>query len=239
MSNPNPSVSVVYVFPVLEEGYKKFAERFVLSLRRFAAEYPFKLVCVCNGGPRKLAEEVFAGMDVEFFEHDNVGCDIGAYQFVAPKLGCDLVVFLGSKTTFKKSGWLRRLVDAFKLYGYGLYGTLASMQYGSPHLVTTGFACSPKLIESYGRKVETYHDRAEFEHGPFSLTAFAEAFELSVKLVTPHSVSGIDMWSKLNNGLNDGDQSNCLIGYSQTDIYDKATPEQRAIMRKRVLGLCE
>ena len=71
----------------------------------FPAEYPHQLHVVCNGGsPNPEVLDLFSETSPMYHHHDNSGWDIGAFEkFTA--VDCDLILFWGANTHFKRAGW--------------------------------------------------------------------------------------------------------------------------------------
>lgn len=235
--NQKPSVTLVYIYPVGYEEHDAYAKRFVQSYVKNPPDYPHETIVVCNGGkPNDFIQDLFRDIPCRFFEHDDTGWDIGAYQSVAKHIRTDAMFCCGGLTHFKRSGWLRKMVDAWTRNGRGLYGTLGSFQYGVKHFATTGFLCPPELIQQYPKPVVTYEERAEFEHGQACITNLALKLGMQVKLVTWDGVWSLDRMRQPSNILNKGNQSNCLTYYKQTDIYDATNPQQKRLLQARVEG---
>jgi len=233
----NPTVTLIYIYPVGHDEHDGYAKRFVQSYLKFQAGYPHETMVVCNGGaPNDFIRGLFRNIPCKFFQHDDSGWDIGAYLAVVRAIKTEAVFCCGGLTHFKRFGWLKKLVDAWNKFGAGLYGSLGSYQYGIPHLVTTGFLCPTHLVSSYPGKVVTYEDRAEFEHGVKSLTNLALCLCMPAKLVTWCGVHSLDELWNPENVLNKGDQSNCLTYYKQTDIYEVAPLPNKKVMQLRVTG---
>jgi hypothetical protein len=229
-SGVQPSVSIVYVYaPAYSLGC---TYRFVDTLTSFPGGRDHNTVVVCNGGPPDdFVKELFSQVPrCSFFEHNNVGWDIGGFVALARSLKDDVMVCFGGSAYFRRAGWLVRMMDAWTKHGPGFYGCLSRYE-RSPHLNTTGFWCSPGLLQDYPYPVITDGDRAEFEYGEHALWKLTLAKGLPVKLVTWDGEYDWPDWRKAPNIFRRGDQTNCLTYYKHTDIYDEATPEYKALLQ--------
>ena len=230
LSDRSPSVAVVYVYPLVgETAHDASAQRFVDSYRQFPPEYHHALHVVFNGGePSQENLAVFDGLDAEFHRHDNSGWDIGAFQLLARKVECDLLVCLGSNSHFKRAGWLRRMADSWAGHGDALYGASASFE-RDPHVRTTAFWCDPMLIRAYPKRVRTFEDRYEFEASRQSITRCAEGVGLYAWLVTWDGEYSKREWRVPPNIFRRGDQSNSLVYDRYFELYESMADEERAL----------
>jgi hypothetical protein len=206
-------VEIVYIFPL--NGAHQFidlAVRFVESYHNYPPKLEHETTIVCNGS--KVTEEakfLFASLpNAKFFEHDNTGFDIGAFQAVANQSDSDMVVWFGSDAYFHKAGWLARMVEAWLVAGQGLYAN-SSSDSPLPHVRTTGFVCSPNVIRSYPKKVISLKDRYDFEHGPDSITMQCVRLHIPVHLITWDGIWDMSHWQNPENIYGKGDRTNCLI----------------------------
>lgn len=208
--------------------HEDMACRFVASYGVYPPGVEHNTVVISNGGkPTNLMQSICAPLPkLEWFVHDDKGWDVGGFIALAPKLDCDFAVWMGGISWFQRAGWMLRMVQAWQKRGPGLYGSLASYQI-RPHIVTSGFWCSPKLVAEYPVKVETHAQRGEFEHGQDSLTMRAYRSGLPVMLVTWDGEWTMPEWRTPKNIFRRGDQSNCLTYYRHTDLYESATDQQR------------
>ena len=163
---------------------------------------------------------VFDGIPCEFHSHDNTGWDIGAFQWAAREIECDMIVCFGAFSYFKRAGWLRRMRHVFREYGDGLYGASASYQF-NPHIRTAGFWCHPELIRAYTTDVATFAERYAFEHGERSLTRLADYLQLGCWMVTWDAVYPEAEWRTPPNIFWRGDQSNSMFYDRQFETYDE------------------
>lgn len=174
-------ISLVYVQPVesISPDFFNYACRFALTLEQFKPDSDFELIVVSNGGePSDQSKFIFSYFyNARFIVGDNVGQDVGAYLKISPELDSDLMVCFGSSSYFRMNGWLERIKESFSKYGDTLCGASGHQGTGDihPHIRTTGFWMSPKLLSKYPkRRIET-HERYEFEHGASCLTNWVKS----------------------------------------------------------------
>lgn len=223
-----PTVTLLYVYPA--SGYDAAAVRFVESYQKHPPEFPHSTVIVVNGGNVTLqAKKLFSPLNPSYLLHDNSGWDIGAFLAAAPHLSSEAVLCLGANTHFRQSGWLKRYIEIWQKLGPGMYGTLASNEI-RPHLCTTGFLTTPALLHSYPHKVLSKEERYEFEWGKGAFWRRVARAGLPVKMVTWDGVYGMDELRKPPNIFRRGDQSNCMVYFTHTDLYDAADDETKKRM---------
>lgn len=189
-------VAVVYVYPMIN------VRMFYSSAKRFADTYRFSshepkrdLHVIVNGGNLSAIEmNALAGLDYQKHEYNNVGWDIGSFQWAAENIPCDLIVCCGTHVHFHKPMWLHRMVESYIQNGPALYGCWA---YLSPnwHVRTTCFWCPPQLINAYPHQVGSARaSRYEFEHGANSFTRFVLSAGLDCLMVTWDGVFSFSQW---------------------------------------------
>ena len=213
-------IVVVYVFPTAGGGYLDDAARFVSSYNQFDAQADHQLMIVSNGGlPTVEMMAVLCGLDhsFEIFVHDNSGYDIGAFQAVARKVPCELMVFFGVSAYVRGAGWLRRMKESAEKRGtaalFGAMGNCGVAQVGVyPHLRTTGFWTSPVIMNMYPHRVTLPDQRYAFEHGRECLTEWCKAQGYKAWMVTWSGEFEWPTWDSIPNGFHRGDQSNLLCG---------------------------
>jgi len=210
---------VVYVYAVAGGSrYDDYALRFLESYHAFPPGAEHETIIVLNG--IKATSEtacLFSSLpQCRFLEHDNSGWDLGAFQHAARKVACDLIVFFGASTYFKRAGWLKRMVAAYNTHGNALYGAMGNRGDAipavnvHPHIRTTAFWLSPQLFNQYPMTVTQPEHRYQFEHGKDCLTAWASRSGLKSFVVSWDGEYEWDMWDAFPNGYHRGDQSQLL-----------------------------
>jgi hypothetical protein len=223
-----PSIALVYVYP--SSGFESAAVRFIDSYIKHPPEFPHSAVVVVNGGNATTKiKKLFEPLKPSYFLHDNSGWDIGAFIAAASKINTEAMLCLGANTHFKRAGWLKRYVEAWRKLGPGMYGTLASNEV-RPHICTTGFLTPPELLRAYPYKVDTQEDRYEFEWGKGAFWRRVQKAGMPVKMVTWDGVWGMDQLRVPPNIYRRGDQSNCLVYFRHSDAYDAADPATKKRM---------
>lgn len=157
--------------------------------------------------------------NLRFFEHDDSGWDIGAFQRVAQEVPADLMVFFGTSAWIKKKSWLEIMAGSFLKHGDHLFGSMGNQGGGvvHPHIRTTGFWMRPGLLNEYPHKVTIPQQRYPFEHGPQCLTNYVWSRGLKAFVVTPFGEFEYPNWDSIPNGYHRGDQSALLVGDRVSD----------------------
>jgi hypothetical protein len=180
------------------------------------------MVVVSNGGrPNGEAYRQFGFIEgTKFLHRENVGMDIGSYQFAAQQVICDLMVFFGGGTYFRGPGWLRRMVEVYQSLGAGLYGCTGNQGDRRvnvwPHVRTTAFWCNPQLLNAHPFKVTDNSQRYPWEHGEQCLTSFALSKHLPVYIVGWNEIRALAECDSMPGGFHNSDQHNLLCGDTLT-----------------------
>jgi hypothetical protein len=202
-------VVVTYVFPMVNAlKHQALARRFHHSLHAFDPGLPYELhVCTTGGVPTLADVACLPGLRADRWQAtDNFGWDIGAFQWAAAHLECDLLVCLGAYVHAYKDGWLKRMADAYLEHGPGLYGCWG-YRFPNWHIRTTAFWCAPQLLDSYPDIIGTSRsDRYGFEHGDKSFTRHVLDAGLPVSVVTWREIMDHPHWDKGGPGLGE-----CLL----------------------------
>lgn len=218
-------IAIVYTCPVdRDEQLERGVRRFVRTYAAYRPTVEHSLHVYFNGSPGSEDDrELFAGIADGFHTHDNSGWDIGVFIRASRELACDMLVCFGTYTYFTRSGWLERMAEAFRERGEGLYGASASYE-STPHIRTAGFWCEPELVRAYPRRVTSYADRYEFEHGVRSITSLAESLGLGCWMVTWDGIYPKGQWREPRDIYRRGDQSNALYFDRSFDMYEAFDP---------------
>lgn len=192
------NVAIVYVYPMSKLAtYYPAAQRFAETWRRFPpGSEPYSLHVIGNGSPvPDQHRRLFDGIPgCTFLAWNNLGWDIGAFQYAAASIPCDLLICFGSHVHFHRPGWLDRMVQVFLEHGPALYGCWA---YLSPnwHVRTTAFWMQPILLNSYPDQVgSSKKSRYTFEHGDKSFTRHILSAGLECLMVTWDGVFPFSQW---------------------------------------------
>lgn len=220
------NIALVYIYsPIAGGKYLDFyPERFVETYYQFSPQIEHQCFVVCNGTPANTETKcLFSALrNVHFLEHDDSGYDIGGYQFAARCVACDMMVFFGGSTYFKRPGWLRRMAEAWTKRGPGLYGSTANR--GElrvkvwPHIRTTAFWCPPLWMNEYPERVVRPDQRFPFEHGPNCLTEWVRKQKRAKAwLVSWDGEYEWAAWDSVPNGYTKCPQTNILAGDRMTE----------------------
>lgn len=217
-------IACVFNYPTPDFGpqHARLAERFVTSYRQNPPLKDHMMVVVSNGGrPNGLAYSQFSFITgTKFLYRENVGMDIGSYQFAAQEVICDLMVFLGGGAYLRGPGWLRRMVEAYESLGDGLYGCTGNQGDGKvrvwPHVRTTGFWCSPKLINRHPYRVIDNNMRYPYEHGSDGLTTWVLSQGKSAWIVGWDCIKALHECDSMPGGFHNDRQQNVMVGDTLT-----------------------
>lgn len=201
------------------------ADRFLATYSQYRPRIEHDTVIVCNGGNidpvlGTRCCNLFRDQGGFFPRANDPGWDLSAYIDVANRIECDMLVCFGESVYFHRGGWLERLVEAWNIYGPGLYGIWAS-NHVRPHINTTGFVCDPNLLKGQAWP-KCKEDRYEFEHGKNSFWHRVQGLGKPVKLVTWDGIWDPPMWRLPHNCFWRGTQENCLAFCSHTDRFRSA-----------------
>lgn len=224
-------IIVCYIAVANRKNTEDFCARFVSTYNSFPPQVECDLMVIANGGPLPTSTSLlFAGLNVRLWPRTNdEGYDISAYIDAArgPCADYDMMLCLGESNYFHREGWLKRLVEAWKRYGPGMYGPYATNVIRA-HLQTTAFACHPAMLKDYPRRVACKKDRYEFEHGERALWRRLNERQVPVKLVTWDGEWDPRTWRVPRNILWRGDQSNLLMWCNHSDKYAEANLTRKA-----------
>lgn len=220
-------VKIVVAYIAVTQGplTADYSARFVGSYLACPPEAEHQTVIVCNGGPLPLETSLlFSSLGVVFLPRVNdPGWDISGFMDVAAKVPCDVLVCLGESVYFHRTGWLRRIAEAWGKHGPGVYGFFSSHLVRA-HLNTTAFVCAPADLLEYPRPT-SQAQRYDFEHGVHSFWRHVKAKGRPAMLVTWDGEWSAPHWREGANILWRGDQTNCLAYCCHTDRYRAAPPE--------------
>lgn len=215
-------ISVVYVYPMNgRDGRRSNAERFLSTYLELDPGVDHELVVACNGEePNADTRSLFEPVpNLRFFNHDNSGYDIGAFQHAARDIPCDMMVFFGNSAYVRLPKWLKRMSDVSEQNGLQLYGSMQNAGHIAagvwPHIRTSGFWMDPKILLSYPMLITQPHERYPFEHGRDCLTSFCKK-NFGVLSVTSNGTYPMSHWLHVPEGYHDGNQSALLTGDRMT-----------------------
>lgn len=200
-------IAVVYVYPQVDRRkHLPLAQRFAQTYAWSHPTEPHELHVMCNAGDSTTSLLTpFSALSPApiFHDYDNQGWDIGAFQWAAENIPCDLMVFLGCYIHFHRSNWLEIIAESYRWNGPALYGCWA---YLTPnwHVRTTAFWCPPQLLQAYPNQIGSSRaSRYEFEHGNTSFTRFVLSAGLECLMVTAQGVFPFQTWTQHAPGPDD------------------------------------
>jgi hypothetical protein len=217
-----PKITLVYCFPLNgAQGFCMHAYNFAQSYAKNPPGMEHDTLVICNGAPAtQSSKDLFSPLpNVGYVDHDNSGWDIGAFQLAARISTSDLMVFCGSKSYFRKPNWLIRMWEVFGEFGDTLYGSTGNqgdMRFNvHPHVRTTGFWCTPKLLRDYPHRVTqsaTGGERYMAEHGPNCLSNWVKQQGKQCWIAGFDSIWPLDQCDQMPGGFHNGIQYNVLVG---------------------------
>lgn len=213
-------IAVVYVYASSVFGlkYDLYAHRFLHCYNAFPPGISHDSVVVLNGAKANSEMACLFSLlpNCQFLEHDNSGYDIGAFQFAAMLVPCDMMVFFGASTFFFRPGWLARMAQAYERHGNAQYGAMGNRGNLAvkvwPHIRTTAFWMHPQLMNGYPKRIRRSSDRHPFEHGPECFTNWVTQQGLKSWVVNWNSELEWQDWDSNPNGFSRGNQSAILAG---------------------------
>lgn len=212
-------IVVVYVYAGAVGGtYENYTARFLNSYNSYPPGITHDTAIIFNGVTPTVALKCMFSVlpNCGYYQHDNSGYDIGAFQFAARTIPCDMMVFFGASTYFNRQGWLTRMLESYKTHGnaqYGAMGNRGDMKVKVwPHIRTTAFWMHPGLMNSYGHIVTRPEERHPFEHGRNCFTSWVSEVGLKSFVVTWNHVLEWANWDDDPNGFQRGDESSLLAG---------------------------
>jgi hypothetical protein len=212
--------------------YEEYAVRFAWTYKKIQHGHDHELlVCSCGAEPDSICHELFDPLGARYTTYTGGGWDLGAYQYVASQLDCDFMVNIATPVKLIMDGWLKEMVEARALYGDGLYGPQVSFQY-RPHMRTGSFACNPATLRDYPWPITDRQDAVYFECGggyrpDRCFTNWVVEQGLPSVCVTKHGLYPNEIWSKIQNGFRQGDQSNLILWDRHNTIYRDSRPEEQ------------
>lgn len=217
-------VAIVYVYPAhCCDRYDDYTYRFLQSYSNFKPKADHEsIVMVCGGEANTETKCMFGCLKgLHVIKYNNEGWDIGAFQWAARNFQADLMVFFGTTAWIKGNGWLDRMIQSFEKHGDHLFGTMGnrgnSIVGVHPHIRTTGFWLTPKLMNSCPFRVTHPAHRYPFEHGPNCLTKHAWNMGRKALVVTWNGEYEWAQWDMIPNGYHQGNQSALIVGDRNSD----------------------
>ncbi|MCS7338196.1 MAG: hypothetical protein NZ739_08170 [Verrucomicrobiae bacterium] len=170
-------VAVCYLCPNRDPArWAHFTTRFVRQyLANPPGKHPHQLVVLLNDTqPVKPEFSALHELPVQWwFEHDNSGYDLGAYNRFARATNFDLCIFIGTYAYPHKPGWLDHIMSHYYMYGPALWGQSKQplpLRRGV-FVLTQVFWCPPQFIRMFWPEHIEVAQRYNIEFGPNNFTA--------------------------------------------------------------------
>lgn len=221
----------------LPENWGDIVRRFVQSYVNFEAGFSHHLYVCSSGAPlSSSSKKLLQGLNYKSFVYTGGGWDIGAYQYCARFLqSYDLVVCLNTQAYISQDNWLKHFAEAYSNYGPGVYGASSSFEV-SPHIRTSSFAFSPRLIIDYPLTVRCRYDACVFEHSPKNFSLWALRNGYAVYVVIRSGAYKLLESRRGKNIFRRGTQEDLLIRDRHSIIYDGAEDSARLQLEKLADG---
>lgn len=206
-----------------------FIARFVSTWKYFPPGAEADLIIICNGGPLNAEQSImFSALNPRMFPRKNdEGFDLSGYQDAVrgPCADYDMVVFMGESCHFHREGWMRRFAEAWQKYP-GFLGPFSSNNV-RPHLQTTCFCTSPKILRQYPVQIKNRAERYEAEHGCRAIWRRVSALGMPVRLVTFDGEYEPMAWRYPPEIIYRGSQSNCLCWCNHSQGFAEADAKRK------------
>ena len=222
-------VAVLYICVTRGNRMDAYSQRFCQTYKDNDAEWPHKLVVLCNGGELPPNHrKFFDGVNCEFFNRPNDGGkDMSAYQQYAAERDSDFLVCFGESIQIRGPGWLRRLVEARLKYGPGMYGCFSSHMVRA-HLNTTAFAIDAEFLRRHPL-ITNQAMRYEAEHGPGCLWQRVFRGGGAAMLVTWSGEYGPGHWRDGRGIMHDSQQEDCIVWSHHCEEWSVANEPTRTL----------
>lgn len=227
--------------PEIWADFAPFVRRFSRTWREFSPGAECKLMLVANNSdPTMIAQEIFKDVEAEWVRYDGAGCDAGSWQLAANLIHGFQINFT-TRCYFHRSGWLKRLVDARKLGGPGLYGTAASHEGGRWHVCLRAWGIDAEDFREYPVKLDTRDKGVPFEVGngdePGSLTKWMALRKKLPQVVYFDSSHGQLTWDSVDNIFRRGNQEQMLVWDRHSDLWRDADEAEKQRLARLCFGI--
>lgn len=222
-----PRPMMIYVYVARNAKFAVSTAEFLASYKQFPPGVDHDTVIMVNNGDGSEASSALNGLPrCQFLWHDNSGQDIGAYIALSDRIQSDCALYIGGGTFFQRAGWFARMMEVWRKYGPGFYGTQSSYE-RSPHLCTTCFLCDPQEVAAYPFVIQSAQDRYHFEYGPNSLWRRISDSGKPAKLVTWDGEYDWPEWRTPPDIFRRGNQSNCVSFFKHSRHYAALSPTDK------------
>lgn len=207
-------IEIAYCLPSGDE-HLPYTYRFISTYMTHPPNCEHDTIILTDPGYKTQAEELFVLFpNVTVFVSNVPGKDIGRYQAYARISKADFVFWFGGSTYFRRPGWGMRMMLAIQQHGKEhLYGTMGNCGSGpvKPHIRTTGFACSPDLINRHPLRITNDGDRYAWEHRDNCLTEWVRNQGLRAIVVDFQTIWEYPRWNENPHGYGGSTRTNSDI----------------------------
>lgn len=222
---------LTYPIPLnLWPHYADQVKRFTVTFRQFEPGADYELRASYHWG--ELTDRIrrmFYGIKTCFWPYNEDGCDIGSAQVVACHSPKEFIVAFPTHAFFHRGGWLKRLMEARKFYGPGLFGASASFE-EAPHVRTAGYGLDADIWHAYPHLITSREECSQFERGPKSITEFVSGHGMPAVQVTWDGFQELDSWREPLGIFRRGEQNAMLWWDRHTQIYSEADPDHKKVL---------
>jgi hypothetical protein len=222
---------ITYPIPFnLWQHYKHFVRRFASTFKEFppgTEDYELHVTCYW-GEPTDQIRRLFYGIKTVMANTYNDSCDIGASQWAGKSTwtGSSFVVGMSTHNYFHREGWLKRLMEARREFGPGLYAASGSLE-EIPHLRTAGYGMDSELWKEFPNWISSRQDCTAFERGPDSISNYLIKRKSPVKQVLWDSVQDLVDCRKPDNIFRKGNQEQMLWWDRHVDIWKDSEADEK------------
>ncbi len=152
------------------------AYRFLSTYVSFPPHVEHNMILLTDPGYEEQAVELFRMLpNVRAVSTPDAGKDLSRYFAWAEQTDADVMLCMGGSTYCRRAGWGLKAISAFQRLGeVNLYGACGHTGQGpvQPHIRTTGFWCSPKVMRKYPLRPQNHAERYQVEHGVGCLSSW-------------------------------------------------------------------
>jgi hypothetical protein len=217
-------------YPLPLDNWPKFhldVVRFTRTLWEFDAGEDYRLRVMCAWGvPDEYQRKLFGGIPTDFITYDGPGLDTGSAQFSADQMTeNNFMVCFTTRHYFWKDGWLKRLCDARREFGPGLYGICANRETYPLHLCLRCFGIDSDDFKRYPFHINSKVRCHEWE--VYYALKWMRSLGHATKLVAWDGVWDELDWFTRPNRWRHGDQSNLLVWDAHSDHFAQADEAEK------------
>jgi len=239
----------VYLARGSDPGSGDDFRRFVHSYQTCTSGLTHDLVVVFKGFPSVASLEegrsAFAGLRFEEIHTDDLSFDIGAYAAAIPRIECDRICFLNTKSEPVGSDWLLKLALNLEQPGVGLVGATGSYEAGTigvpfpnVHIRSNAFMMRAALARRIlgGFKIASKLDAYLAEHGFNGITRQVFASGQIALVIGKNGRGYSPEWWSSSRTFRQGSQSNLMVRDGQTRTFESSTWNEKKRLYEATWG---